>query len=273
MDAVAGAGVVVTGAGSGIGAALARRFVADGANVVLNDVNADAVTSVAQSCQVAGAGMAVAVPGDAASEDGVAALIAAARSELGEIDLYCANAGIARRGGPEASEDDWADSWNVNVMAHVRAARMLLPRWLERGSGHLICTVSAAGLLATPGSAPYSVTKHGALAFAEWLSLTHRHRGLTVQAICPMGVRTGMFDGSDPRLEKLLGPDAIMPEDVADAVMAAIADGRFLILPHPDVARMYAGRAADPDRWLAGLNLIQQDLDAVPDASAQDTGA
>ena len=127
-----------------------------------------------------------------------------------------------------------------------------------------ICS-SAAGLLATPGSAPYSVTKHGALAFAEWLSLTHRHRGLTVQAICPMGVRTGMFDGSDPRLEKLLGHDAIMPEDVADTVMAALADGRFLILPHPDVARMYANRAADTDRWLRGMRRLRarsQDLES-----------
>jgi len=263
MKSVAGAGVVVTGAGSGIGAALARRFVAEGARVVLNDVNAASVAAVAESCG-RGTGKAIAVHADAASEDGVAALISSARDELGEIDLYCANAGIARRGGPEASEADWADSWNVNVMAHVRAARLLLPAWLERGSGHLICTVSAAGLLATPGSALYSVTKHGALAFAEWLSLTHRHRGLTVQAICPMGVRTGMFDGSDPRMEKLLGADAIMPDDVADAVMAAIADGRFLILPHPDVARMYAGRAADPDRWLAGVNKIQQSLEEDP---------
>jgi NAD(P)-dependent dehydrogenase (short-subunit alcohol dehydrogenase family) len=261
MDSVAGAGAVVTGAGSGIGAALARRLVAEGARVVLNDVNGGAVTAVAESCGAAGAGRAVAVPGDAASEQGVAALIRSARAELGEIDMYCANAGIARRGGPEASEEDWADSWNVNVMAHVRAARLLLPAWLERGSGHLICTVSAAGLLATPGSAPYSVTKHGALAFAEWLSLTYRHRGLTVQAICPMGVRTAMFDGSDPKMEKLLGDDAIMPDDVADAVVAAIADRRFLILPHPDVARMYAGRAADPDRWLAGVNKIQQSLE------------
>lgn len=258
MRSVSGAGVVVTGAGSGIGAALARRFVAEGARVVLNDVNAAAVTAVADWCASAGGGVAVAVPADAASEQGVGALINAARAELGEIDLYCANAGIARRGGPEASEADWADSWNVHVMAHVRAARLLLPAWLERGSGHLICTVSAAGLLATPGSAPYSVTKHAALAFAEWLSLTHRHRGLTVQAICPMGVRTGMFDGSDPQLEKLLGADAIMPDDVADVVMAAVGDGRFLILPHPEVARMYAGRAADPDRWLAGMSKIQQ---------------
>jgi len=261
MDSVAGAGVVVTGAGSGIGAALARRFVAEGANVVLNDLNATAVKAVAESCSGENGGRATAIAGDAASEDGVTALIEAARSELGEIDLYCANAGIARRGGPEASEEDWADSWNVNVMAHVRAARLLLPRWLERGRGHLICTVSAAGLLATPGSAPYSVTKHGALAFAEWLSLTHRHRGLTVQAICPMGVRTGMFPGGDTRSEKLLGPEAIMPEQVADVVIEAIADGRFLILPHPQVAEMYAGRAEIPDRWLKDMNKLQQWLE------------
>ena len=263
MRSVAGAGVVVTGAGSGIGAALARRFAAEGARLVLNDVNADAVAGVAAECGPGsgGAVAAVAVPGDAASEAGVAALVDAARAHLGEIDLYCANAGIARIGGPEAAEEDWADSWDVNVMAHVRAARLLLPGWLERGSGHLICTVSAAGLLATPGSAPYSVTKHGALAFAEWLSLTHRHRGITVQAICPMGVRTGMFDGSDPRMEKLLGAGAIQPQDVADAVMAGIAGGRFLILPHAEVAGLYAGRAADPDRWLTGMSQLQQYLE------------
>src|SRR5579863_10236898 len=180
MESVAGAGVVVTGGGSGIGAALSRRFVAEGARVVINDVNGAAAEAVAGSCDQSGGGKAVAVAGDAASEEGVTALIEAARAELGEIDLYCANAGIARRGGADASEADWADSWNVNVMAHVRAARLLLGPWLERGSGHLICTVSAAGLLSTPGSAPYAATKHAALAFAEWLSFTHRHRGLTV---------------------------------------------------------------------------------------------
>jgi NAD(P)-dependent dehydrogenase (short-subunit alcohol dehydrogenase family) len=261
MQSVTGAGVVVTGGGSGIGAALARRFVAEGARVVINDINGEAAVAVAESCDTSGGGQAVAIAADAASVDGVEALIAGARAELGEIDMYCANAGIARRGGPEVSEADWADSWNVNVMAHVRAARLLLGPWLERGSGHLICTVSAAGLLATPGSAPYSVTKHAALGFAEWLSLTHRHRGITVQAICPMGVRTNMFDGSDPKSEKLLGPEAIMPADVADVVMEAIADGRFLILPHPQAAGMYAGRAADPDRWLAGMSKLQQWLE------------
>jgi NAD(P)-dependent dehydrogenase (short-subunit alcohol dehydrogenase family) len=265
VKSVTGAGVVVTGAGSGIGAALARRFAAEGARVVLNDVNADAVRAVAESCAVgagAGGGRAVAVPGDAATQDGVCALIDAARAELGTIDLYCANAGIARLGGPqEASEADWAESWQVNVMAHVRAVALLLGPWLEAGRGHLICTVSAGGLLSVPGSAPYSVTKHGALAFAEWLAITHRHRGLTVQAICPQGVRTGMLDGSDPMAEKLLAASAIMPEAVADAVIEAIADGRFLILPHPEVAQMYAGRAAEPDRWLTGMNELQQYLE------------
>ncbi len=255
MRSVAGAGVVVTGGGSGIGAALARRFAAEGARVVVNDLGAGAAAAVADSCG------AMPVPGDAASEEGVAALIAAARAELGEIDLFCANAGIVRGGGPETADADWDASWQVNVMAHVRAARLLLGPWLERGSGHLICTVSAAGLLTMPGTAPYSVTKHAALAFAEWLAITYAHRGLTVQAICPLGVRTAMLDGSDRLAEKLLGDDAIQPEAVADAVIEGIADGRFLILPHPEVAGMYAGRATETDRWLRGMSKLQQRLE------------
>jgi NAD(P)-dependent dehydrogenase (short-subunit alcohol dehydrogenase family) len=258
MRSVAGAGVVVTGGGSGIGAALSRRLAAEGARVVVNDVDAEAAKEVAASCP----GQAVAVGGDAASEDGVAALITAARGELGEIDLYCANAGIARTGGPEASEADWADSWQVNVMAHVRAARLLTPAWLERGRGHLICTVSAAGLLAMPGTAPYSVTKHAALSFAEWMSFTYAHRGITVQAICPLGVRTPMLPGTGEPGAKLLGDAAIEPEAVADAVIAGIAAGSFLILPHPEVAGMYAGRAADPDHWREAMSGIQQFLEA-----------
>jgi NAD(P)-dependent dehydrogenase (short-subunit alcohol dehydrogenase family) len=260
MQTVAGAGVVVTGGGSGIGAALARRFAAEGARVVVNDINAVAVAAVAASCG------AIAVAGDAASEAGVEALIGAARDELGEIDLYCANAGIARNGGPESAETDWDDSWQVNVMAHVRAARLLTGPWLERGSGHLISTVSAAGLLSMVGSAPYSVTKHAALSFAEWMAYTYGHRGITVQAICPQGVRTGMLDGSDPLAEKVLGDSVIQPEAVADAVIEAMADGRFLILPHPEVAQYYAGRAADPDRWLRGMNKLQRRVEESPRA-------
>jgi len=259
MKSVTGAGVVVTGGGSGIGAALARRFAAEGARVVVNDLDAEAARTVADSC---GAG-AVPVGGDAAGEEGVAALICAARRELGEIDLYCANAGIATTGGPEAAEADWDASWQVNVMAHVRAARLLIDPWLERGSGHLISTVSAAGLLSMLGTAAYSATKHAALAFAEWMAITYGHRGITVQAICPMGVRTGMLDGSNPVAEKLLGDSVIQPDAVADAVIAGIADGRFLILPHPEVAGMYAGRAAETDRWLRGMNSLQRDVEEL----------
>jgi NAD(P)-dependent dehydrogenase (short-subunit alcohol dehydrogenase family) len=255
MNSVHNAGIVVTGGGSGIGAALARRFADEGARVVVNDINAEAASAVAASCG------ATAVPGDAASEDGVAALIASARDALGEIDIYCANAGIVRSGGPEAAEADWDASWQVNVMAHVRAARLLIDPWLARGSGHLICTVSAAGLLAMPGTASYSVTKHAALAFAEWMALTYSHRGLTVQAICPQGVRTGMLDGTDPGAELVLGDSVITPEAVADTVLKGIADGRFLILPHPEVAAMYAGRAAETDRWLRGMNKIQRRIE------------
>ena len=256
MKSVAGAGVVVTGAGSGIGAALARRLAAEGARVVLNDIDAGAVEAVARSCG------GTAAPGDAASEEGVARLVAAARDALGEIDLYCANAGVGTAGGPEAPEADWERSWQVNVMGHVRAARLLLPAWLERGSGHLICTVSAAGLLTMLGTAPYSVTKHAALSFAEWLSLSYAHRGLTVQALCPQGVRTPMLESAGTAGRMLLGDSAIEPEDVAAAVVEAIADGRFLILPHPEVAGMYAGRAADPEHWRDAMSKIQQFLES-----------
>ncbi len=252
-----GAGVVVTGAGSGIGAALARRFAAEGARVVVNDIDAAAATAVAG--QVGG----IAVAGDAASEEGVAELVARARTELGEIDLYCANAGVARGHGEQALEDEWDQSWQVNVMAHVRAARLLVGPWLDRGSGHMIATVSAAGLLTMLGAAPYSVTKHAALAFAEWLSATYRHRGITVQAICPQGVRTPMLQATGGALELILGDSAIEPQQVGDAVVEALADGRFLILPHPEVAQMYARRAADTDRWLRGMNKIQGHLETI----------
>ena len=254
MQSVAGAGVVVTGGGGGIGAALARRFAAAGARVIVNDLNGAAAAQIARSCG------GTAAPGDAASEEGIAALLDIARGVLGDIDLYCANAGVACE---EDTEANWEASWQVNVMALVRAALLLLPRWLERGHGHLICTVSAAGLLTMLGSAPYSATKHAALAFAEWLAASYAHRGITVQALCPMGVRTAMLDGTSPAAEIILGDTAITVEEVADAVMAGIAAGSFLILPHPGVARMYAGRATDTDRWLRGMNKLQVRVEAA----------
>lgn len=252
------AAVVVTGAGAGIGAALARRFAALGARVVVNDLDADAAHAVAE--EIGG----TAVPGDAAGEQGVAELIERSRAALGgRVDVYCANAGIAAKGGADAPEDAWSASWDVNVMAHVRAARALLPEWLERGGGRFVSTVSAAGLLTMVGTAPYSVTKHAAHAFAEWLSLTYRHRGVSVHAICPQGVRTRMVEESGAAGDLVLRPTAISPEAVADALLDAVAENRFLVLPHPEVGQMYAGRAADPERWLRGMNKVQRALEAV----------
>lgn len=157
----------------------------------------------------------------------------------------------------------WALAWDVNVMAHVRAADALLPDWLERGSGRFVSTVSAAGLLTMIGAAPYSVTKHGAYAFAEWLSLTYRHRGIKVHAICPQGVRTDMLDASGTAGDLVLKPTAIEPADVADALFERIAQDRFLILPHPEVAGYYQARAGDPERWLSTMNHIQQKWEAA----------
>jgi NAD(P)-dependent dehydrogenase (short-subunit alcohol dehydrogenase family) len=251
VEAVQDARVVVTGAGGGIGAALARRFAAEGARVVVNDLDADRARAVAD--EIGG----VAVPGDAA------AVVERAREALdGVVDVYCANAGIASGGSEAAEEAVWAQAWDVNVMAHVRAAHALLPDWLERGRGRFVSTVSAAGLLTMIGAAPYSVTKHGAYAFAEWLSLTYRHRGVKVHAICPQGVRTDMLDATGSAGDLVLKPTAIEPQDVADALFRGIAEDRFLILPHPEVAGFYQARAGDPDRWLTNMNGLQQKWEA-----------
>jgi NAD(P)-dependent dehydrogenase (short-subunit alcohol dehydrogenase family) len=202
-----------------------------------------------------------AVAGDAASEAGVTALVDAARQHLGGIDIWFANAGIDRGEGLHASEADWAAALEVNVLAHVRAARLLVPEWLERGAGRFVVTASAAGLLTMLGSPTYSVSKHAAVAFAEWLSATYRHRGVVVQAICPQGVRTRMLDNAGPLREVLSHDTAVTPEDVAEAMWQALADDRFLVLPHPEVAGYYANRAAQTDRWLAGMNKLQRRLE------------
>ncbi|WP_431677741.1 SDR family oxidoreductase [Kitasatospora sp. KL5] len=255
MTGPAGQGVVVTGAGRGIGEALAAAFAAAGARVVVNDLDAEAAEAVA--ARIGG----IPAPGDAASAEGVAALIAAARSALGQIDVYCANAGIAPVGGADAGPEVWARAWDVNVMSHVRAAEQLLPEWLERGEGRFLATVSAAGLLTMLGSAPYAVSKHGALAFAEWLAATYRHRGLKVHALCPQGVRTDMLTGTGAAGQVLLTPNAIEPSEAAEATLKAIAEERFLILPHPEVADYYAARATTPDRWIGGMNHLQQAIE------------
>ena len=250
---------MVTGAARGIGAALARAFVAEGARVVVNDVDGDAARALAEEIG------AQVVLGDAAGEAAVPLLLNSARELLGSVDVYCANAGVGSAGTEQADEALWAQAWDVNVMAHVRAARELVPGWLERGSGCFIATISAAGLLTMLGSAQYSVTKHGALAFAEWLSATYRHRGIRVHAVCPQGVRTRMLTESGETGQALLAPTALEPEAVAAAVIDGLRKDRFMILPHPEVADFYAARAADPDRWLAGMNKLQRGLEAQSD--------
>jgi NAD(P)-dependent dehydrogenase (short-subunit alcohol dehydrogenase family) len=252
MESLRDSGVVVTGGGGGIGAAYARRFAAEGARVVVNDLDADKARAVA--AEIGG----IAVPGDAST------VVPAAREALGgRIDTFCANAGVAPHGGPEAAEELWEGAWDVNVMAHVRAARELVPDWLAAGGGRFVATVSAAGILTMLGSAPYSVTKHAALAFAEWLSATYRHRGVDVHAVCPQGVRTDMLAGTGPAGDLVLAETAIEPEAVADALFTAMDERRFLVLPHPETAGYYAARAGDPDRWLGGMNKMQRKLEAV----------
>jgi NAD(P)-dependent dehydrogenase (short-subunit alcohol dehydrogenase family) len=249
--------VVVTGAGGGIGAALARRFAADGAQVIVNDLNAAAAEQVA--AEIGGR----AIAGDAANEADVQRLVDTAFEELGGLDLFCANAGVLAAGTQDAPDADWERAWQVNVMSHVYVARALLPRWLDtEAGGRLLVTVSAAGLLTLLGSAPYSATKHAALAFAEWLRATYAHRGLTVQALCPQGVNTDMLNtGGDSASKAQLADGALEPDEVAAVVAKALEGTGFLILPHPEAAGYYQLRATEPDRWLGGMNKIQRSFD------------
>jgi len=253
---------VVTGAGHGIGRALAARLVSEGARVVVNDLDAEACAAAADEIG------ATAAPGDCSSAEGVAALVDTATEALGRVDVYMANAGIDRSVSPaqpyslQASDEDWAAMVDTNVMAHVRAARLLVPRWLADGrGGRFVVTASAAGLLTMIGAAPYSVTKHAAVGFAEWLSVTYGSRGVTVQAICPQGVQTRMLEQAGPLKDLLSRDEALTPEQVADAWVASLEDDRFLVLPHPEVAGYYAARAADPERWLAGMRRLQGKVD------------
>ena len=257
LDELNGAGVVVTGGGTGIGRALARHLAAAGARVVVNDLDAGAAAAVAE--QVAG----YPVPGDVSTARGVRDLIAAAREHLGWIDIYCSNAGIAVGTDPDTPEEIWQRSWEVNLMAHVRASRELLPEWLDRGRGCLVVTASAAGLLTMLGAAPYSVTKHAAESYAEWLAATYAHRGLTVHCICPQGVKTSMLAESGLAGQVVLQDAAIEPEQVAEALLAGMAEDRFLILPHPQVADYYQMRAGQPAKWLRGMNRMQQRIEEV----------
>lgn len=253
MTDLAGQKMVITGAGRGIGRAIALAVAQRGAHVVVNDLDAAACEAVAAECG------GIALPGDAASADGAAALVTGAREALGGIDVFFANAGIEV--GPTPSEQAWAASWEVNVMAHVRAFEALRPDWLAAGRGRFVVTASAAGLLTMLGSPAYSVSKHAAVGFAEWASMTYGNHGIVVQCLCPQGVRTDLLP-TDGVGQLLLGPTAIEPEQVADRVVEALDGEEFYILPHPEVARYFAGRAQDPDRWMRGMRRLQDAVDA-----------
>jgi len=251
--------VVVTGAASGIGRSLARRFAAEGAAaVVCADRDGDGARTVAE--ELAGrhgaALRAVAERVDVAVESDVTGLVERTEKEVGPIDLFFSNAGIFVIGGAEVPNADWERIWQINVMAHVYAARALVPRMLARGGGYLLNTASAAGLLTQIGSAPYAVTKHAALAFAEWLAITHGTQGLTVSVLCPQAVDTAMIAGTEQG--GVAGVDGVIsPEQVADAVIEGLGDERFLILPHPQVLEYFQRKAGDYDRWLRGMRRLQ----------------
>jgi NAD(P)-dependent dehydrogenase (short-subunit alcohol dehydrogenase family) len=246
--------VVVTGGASGIGRALCIRFKAEGARaIVVADVQAAAAARLAD--EIGG----TAIETNVARESDIQRLVQQTTDKFGAIDLFCSNAGIGE-GGVEASDSDWQRSWEINVMAHIYAARAVVPAMLARGEGYLLQTVSAAGLLTQVGSAPYSVSKHAAQAFAEWLSITYGDRGIRVSALCPQGVLTPMLDAAD---SPFLFQNAVTAEFVADCVVKALAEETFLILPHPEVARYYQNRATDTSRWLQGMRRLQASMQTV----------
>jgi NAD(P)-dependent dehydrogenase (short-subunit alcohol dehydrogenase family) len=242
--------VIVTGGASGIGAALCRAVAAAGARgVVVADLNGEAAAAVAGEV----GGMAVVT--DVTREADVAALVRRTEEVHGSVDIYCSNAGIAVGGGAEAPDRDWQRSWEVHVMAHVYAARAVLPAMLDRGEGYFVGTASAAALLNHIASAPYAVTKAATLSFLEWLAIAHGSRGLRVSALCPQGVRTPMLAAAGER--DFLAAGALEPAAVAAAVLEAVREERFLILPHPEVSEYFARKAGDYDRWLRGMQRMR----------------
>ena len=251
---VAGKVVVVTGGGNGIGRALCRRFAAEGAKaVVVADLNAATAKQVAD--EIGG----TAITADVSREPDLVSLVTQTMAQHGGIDLFCSNAGIAVNGDEHTPDAEWARCWDVNVLAHVYAARAVIPHMLERGNGYLLQTVSAAGLLTHPQSATYAVTKHASLAFAEWLSLTYGDRGIIVSALCPQGVRTDMLRRAEAESTRrsFLLDSALEPEQVADDVVKGIDTERFLILPHGEVAEYVRRKANDHDRWLRGMRRLR----------------
>ena len=243
--------VVVTGAASGIGRALAHAFAKEGARlVVCADVNGEGAGTTAG--EVGG----VAFTTDVSKEDDIKSLIETVERDFGPIDLFCSNAGIGYGGGAEVSNDRWDRIWEINVMAHVWAARHLVPRMAARGGGYLCSTASAAGLLSQIGSAPYAVTKHAAVGLAEWLSITHGDQGIKVSVLCPQAVRTAMTAGNPDGVASIDG--MMEPSVVADECVRAIEAEEFLILPHKEVRQYMQNKANDYGRWIGGMRKLNR---------------
>lgn len=243
--------VAVTGGASGIGRALARRFAAEGArHVAIADLNEQRAIAVAK--EIGGSWRRV----DVRREPDLIDFIDGIENAHGPIDLFCSNAGIGIGRGLETPDEVWQTIWDVNLMAHVYAARCLVPRMIKRGGGYLLNTASAAGLLSQIGSVTYAVTKHAAVSLAEWIALTHAHEGIKVSVLCPQAVRTDMIAGNEGDVASVNG--IMEPEQVADAVIDGLAAEKFLILPHAEVAEYMQRKATDRDRWIAGMNRLHQ---------------
>lgn len=250
----AGKTAVITGAGQGIGRAIARALAGKGVRVVVSDIDPVSAQNVAS--ELGGFSMAC----DVRDPDQIADLVDRARQDLGRIDLWCSNAGFARGDGATAvSADDaqWQDSWDVHVMAHVRACRLVLPEMIARGEGCLVNVASAAGLLSQIGDAAYSATKHAAVSLAQSLAISHGEQGIRVAVVCPMYVATPLLGYAEGAAQDLPHDRVLRPEHVADALIEGLRDDRFLILPHPEVAEMTRQRGADPDRWIKGMQRLR----------------
>ncbi len=252
MDVV-GKTIVVTGAAAGIGRALAERFIHDGAaHVIASDIS----PALSKTCSEIGAHP---IAADVGSEDSIVSLIQQTEEQFGPIDLFVANAGIGGMpGGAEVPDEEWQKIWDINVMHHVWAARHMVPRWIERGGGYFLTTASAAGLLSNLGTAPYTVTKHAAVGFAEWLSITHADDGIKVSVLCPQGVRTAMTEGDHPAVTNVVAHGLIEPTNVADAVIAGLEAESFHILPHPEVAEYVASKGTNIEAWLGAMRKLQR---------------
>ena len=248
--------IVVTGGASGIGRAMCERFAAEGArHVVVADLNGDGAEAVAEQIVSSGKAGATARQVDVGVEAELIDLIDDAESRFGPIDLFCSNAGIGLGNGLDEPDEVWETIWRVNTQSHVWVARHLVPKMIARGGGYLLNTASAAGLLTQIGSVTYAVTKHAAVALAEWISITHGRDGIKVSVLCPQAVRTPMTAGG-PGVAAVDG--MIEPEQVTDAVIEALREERFLVLPHPQVAEYIRRKATDYDRWLHGMRRLQE---------------